>query len=406
MIAQLLGRLTAALPRGPEGLVWWLVLVQSLGITAVLPVLPLYASEQGADLHFVGLMVGAYMATSLVCQYPAGWLSDRFGRRGLMFAGLAAYALASLGFLVFRSPEAFVVLRGIEGIAGACFTPAALAYVADRAPEGERGRRLAHLTVAQNGGMLVGPAIGGALASLCGLASPFVALAVLCLGGALLTARLPGAGRAAARERHREQAMSGAGWAEVRWALFTGLAARALAGGFAMGLYESVWALYLKDLGASTWLISMSWTAFALPAIVLAGVAGRLIDSTGPARLVVWGTLFSSLLVASYAMTERIEVVLFLSVIDGIGFAFAYPAQNALTMLVSPEALRGRVIGLVAGISTLGALVGAVLTPPLLGRGPVWCFGAGGAVLFASGLVLAAAVSIEGKKTRLSPQAQ
>lgn len=403
MITQHLDRIKAAVPSGPEGLVWWLVLIQSLGITAVLPVLPLYASEQGADLHFVGLMVGAYMATNLLCQYPAGWLSDRFGRRGLMFAGLAGYALASLGFLFFRSPEAFVVLRGLEGMAGACFTPAALAYVADRSPSEERGSRLAHLTVAQNGGMLIGPALGGALASACGLASPFVALAALCLGGALLTAKLPGAGRAAAQARQQAQASAGAGWAEVRWALFTGLAARALAGGFAMGLYESVWALYLKDLGATTWLISMSWTAFALPAIVLAGVAGRLIDSAGPSRLVVWGTLFSSLLVASYAMTDRIEMVLFLSVIDGLGFAFAYPAQNALTVLVSPEALRGRVIGIVSGISTLGALVGAVVTPPLLGKGPLWCFGAGGAVLFASGVILAAAVAIEGQKSNLSP---
>lgn len=402
----MLGRIKAAVPSGPEGLVWWLVLVQSLGITAVLPVLPLYASEQGADLHFVGLMVGAYMATNLLCQYPAGWLSDRFGRRGLMFAGLAAYALASLGFLFFRSPEAFVTLRGLEGIAGACFTPAALAYVADRAPEGERGQRLAHLTVAQNGGMLVGPALGGALASGCGLASPFVALAALCMVGALMTARLPGAGRAAARARHRAQATSGAGWAEVRWALFSGLSARALAGGFAMGLYESVWALYLKDLGATTWLISMSWTAFALPPILLAGIAGRLIDSAGPSRLVVWGTLFSSLLVACYALTDRIEMVLFLSVIDGIGFAFAYPAQNALTVLVSPEALRGRVIGLVSGISTLGALVGAVMTPPLLGKGPMWCFGVGGAVLFASGGALAVAVAIERGKTKLAPNPQ
>ncbi|MNL40735.1 hypothetical protein D3C87_1631050 [compost metagenome] len=75
-------------------------------------------------------------------------------------------------------------------------------------------------------------------------------------------------------------------------------------------------------------------------------------------------------------------------------------------MLVAPEALRGRVIGLVAGISTLGALIGAVLTPPLLGKAPIWCFGMGGAVLFASGLALAVAVAIDKSQARLSPQAQ
>ncbi|MNX69188.1 hypothetical protein D3C86_1004000 [compost metagenome] len=51
----------------------------------------------------------------------------------------------------------------------------------------------------------------------------------------------------------------------------------------------------------------------------------------------------------------------------------------------------------------MGALVGAVVTPLLLGKSPLWCFGTGGLVLFVSGAILAGAVAIERSKMRLAP---
>lgn len=373
------------LPRGPEGLVWYLVLLQSVGVTAVLPVLPLYANQHGADLAFIGWMVGAYMAANLVATYPAGWLSDRVGRRSLMAAGMALYGLASFGFLVFQHPWAFVLLRAIEGIAGACFTPTAIAYVADRSAPETRGARLAELTAAQYVGLLAGPAIGGALASWLGFGAPFWVLAVLCVLSAGFVARLPGAGRAAAAERREAPG----GWDGVMWSVVVGIGARALAGGFAVALYETVWAIYLRDLGATTWEISLSWTLFAVPPIVLAGVAGRLIDRTGPRGPILWGTAFSGLIVATYALTRRVELLLLLGVVDGIGFAFAYPAQNALMVAAAPEALRGRVIGLVTALGTVGSLVGVVVVPRLYPMGPLWVFGVTSLLLVGSAGVLA-----------------
>lgn len=372
------------LPRGPEGLLWSLVLLQSVGVTAVLPVLPLYASAHGADLAFIGWMVGAYMAANLVASYPAGWLSDKLGRRLLMAAGMALYGVASLGFVVFPQPGAFVLLRAVEGVAGACFVPTALAYVADRSPPEVRGSRLTQLTAAQYVGFLVGPALGGALASLWGFASPFWVLAVLCVLAAGLLARLPEATGARAPDARAEAAA----WSEVRWQPVAGIGVRAVASGFAVALYETIWALYLRDLGATTWQISLSWTLFAVPPILLAGVAGRLIDRSGPAGPVRWGTLFSGLVVVSYALTRRVDLMLWLGVVDGIGFAFAYPAQNAVVVSAAPESLRGRVIALVTALGTVGSLAGVVIIPRLYPIGPLWVFGLTSGLLVASALVL------------------
>lgn len=389
-----------AVPRGPEGVVWWLALVQASGMSAVLPVLPLYADQYGADLGFIGLMVGAYMAANLIGLPPAGWLSDRFGRRLLMALGLIGFGVASLGFLIFPNPVAFVVLRACEGLAAACFTPAALAYVADRAPDGQRGQRIAQLTVAQNVGFLAGPAFGGLLVTLFGLASPFWALALLCGIGGLLVAKLPGGGRADAQAR---QAKTGGKdpvgiWKQVRWLPFAGLCTRVLASGFAIGMYESIWAIYLKDLGGTPWQVSISWTFFALPAILLAGVAGRTIDRHGPARPLVLGALFSAIMVMSYGLTQNVWLLIVLGIVEGMGFAFAYPAQSTMMVQLAPEVLRGRVIGLVSSMSTVGALIGAMATPHLYKNGPFWVFAVTSGLLVATALILAVTLWVSSKR--------
>ena len=311
-----------------------------------------------------------------------------------MAVGLLGFAVASFGFLIFHSPVAFVILRACEGLAAACFTPAALAYVADRAPEGQRGQRIAQLTVAQNTGFLVGPVFGGVLVMAFGLSAPFWALAVLCGVGGLLVSKLPGGGRADARER---RAKTGGRdpvgiWKKVRWLPFAGLGARVLANGFAIGMYESIWAIYLKDLGGSAWQVSLSWTFFALPAILLAGLAGRTIDRAGPARPLVLGALFSAILVLSYGMTQNVWLLIILGVVEGIGFAFAYPAQSTMTVQIAPEALRGRVIGLVSSMSTIGALIGAMVTPLLYKNGPFWVFAVTSGLLVSTALILALAI--------------
>jgi MFS family permease len=133
----------------------------------------------------------------------------------------------------------------------------------------------------------------------------------------------------------------------------------------------------------------LSWTLFALPAIILAGVAGRTIDRGGPARPLVLGALFSAVLVMSYGMTQNITALLLLGVIEGIGFAFAYPAQSAMMVQIAPEALRGRVIGLITSMSTIGALIGAMGTPLLYKNSPFWVFAVTSSVLFVSALLLA-----------------
>jgi MFS family permease len=391
--------LGSLIPPGPEGLVWWLTALASIGVTSVIPLFPLYASEQGADLRMIGVMTAAFLVTNLCCLYAAGKLSDRLGRRPLMAAGLLGFALCSLGFLWMRDPWAFVALRAVEGVAAACFLPAALAYVADRYPAAERGVRIAQLAMAENLGLLIGPVFGGVLAASFGLGSLFASLAVMCGLGGVMVYNLPKDDVHVDPEAH--QARGPGHWNEVRRGMLTGVATRAMAGGFAFGLYQTIWPLYMKRLGAVPWDVSMSWTLFAVPSVLLAAFSGKLIDRRGPAIPAVLGASFSAVVVGSYALTPNITGLLVLCMIEGIGFAFAYPAQNALTIQAASPAMRGRVIGVVTAVKTFGALVGALATPWLYGVSPRYCFGATSLVLLVGAVVLALALFWEHRQPPL-----
>jgi DHA1 family multidrug resistance protein-like MFS transporter len=384
------------IPPGPEGLVWWLTALASLGVTSVIPLFPLYASEQGADLSMIGLMTAAFLVTNLSCLYGAGRLSDKLGRRPLMAVGLLAFALCSLGFLWFPDPWAFVALRAVEGVAAACFLPAALAYVADRYPVEERGTRIAQLAMAENLGLLLGPVFGGVVAASFGIPSLFGILAAMCGVGGVMIYNLP-----PDAEHHDPEAphtAATAGWKDVRMGLLAGVATRAMAGGFAFGLYQTVWPIYIRHLGGSAWDVSLSWTCFALPSVLLAAFSGKLIDRHGAGHPAVWGAGLSALVVGSYWLVQGVPALMLLCVLEGIGFAFAYPAQNALTVQTSPGPMRGRVIGTVTAVKTGGSLVGALAVPWLYGLGLFYCFGVTGLVLLVGAVALACALVFDGKR--------
>lgn len=384
-------------------LVWWLTLVMGMGVTAVVPILPLYARAHGIDVMTLGWLVAAYLAANLLAAYPAGWLSDVIGRRALMGIGLAGYGLASLGLMFTADPLAMGTLRAIEGVAGACFLPAAIAYIGDNAPPGQHAERLANLGIAQNMGLLLGPVFGGLAANAWGLAAPFGLLAGASFAGALLLLGVPASGSGAVAPKPEAPATPPAtapadvadksGLQGVLVWLVAGLALRALCTGIASGLYETVWPIYMSDLGADTWTIGMSWTLFAVPSLLLARPVARAINRYGGGPVAIGAGVLSTVATVAYAATSRIDLLLVWCVVDGIAYACTAPAVMVLAFRAASAATRGRVMGAIGTTATLGTLVGALWMPVLYVRLPALSFYlASGAILtsvFALGLCLA-----------------
>jgi MFS family permease len=95
-----------------------------------------------------------------------------------------------------------------------------------------------------------------------------------------------------------------------------------------------------------------------------------------------------------------------LSAIEGIGVAIAYPAYTALLVQVGPEAVRGRVIGCISTIRTIGVLTASFVVPGIYARDPALCFGLTSIVLVGGVLWLAVGLILDTRSGHRQPMAK
>jgi DHA1 family multidrug resistance protein-like MFS transporter len=343
------------------------VFINGTGVGSVLPVLPLFLRERGGSYTMVGVVVGANLVAQFLGQYPAGRLSDRVGRRPLMIGGLVVAGTAIAAFALPLSIGWLIALRFVQGLGAAAFRPGSRAVVADLVPAQERGIAYGWLAGADLSGLIVGPALGGLLAvfgrrtvfEVTGLA---LLLAAMVVAFALESRRVPLA--ADARPPVQTAAVVRAGVSAVR-----GLAMLSLGIGFVYGVYNVVWSLYMKALGASDWVVGLSFTLFALPLVLTAPLAGWASDRLDRRWLAVGGTATTALLAPIYPFLTSIPAVIGVGIIEGSSAAFAEPSINAFLMSAVPAEQRGRALGTVGTAEAAAKAVGALIGGTLFGLG-------------------------------------
>ena len=117
--------------------------LRMLGLFIILPIFALYAEKlPGGQSHLLmGIALGAYGLTQAILQIPAGWMSDRYGRKPIIYIGLVIFALGS--FIAASADNIYWVIAGraIQG-AGA-INAAVMALTADLTREEHRTKAMA-----------------------------------------------------------------------------------------------------------------------------------------------------------------------------------------------------------------------------------------------------------------------
>ncbi|EOC3068204.1 Bcr/CflA family multidrug efflux MFS transporter [Cronobacter malonaticus] len=130
--------------RPDKGFLCWLAGLSVLGFLATDMYLPAFAVIE-ADLHTVPSAISAslslFLAGFALAQLVWGPLSDRFGRRPVLLAGLGIFALGCLGTVWVESAGALLALRFIQAV-GVCSAAVSWqALVTDRYPA-QQARRI------------------------------------------------------------------------------------------------------------------------------------------------------------------------------------------------------------------------------------------------------------------------
>lgn len=146
------------------------------GMFIILPVFALWAQARpGWSLTLVGVALGAYGLTQAILQLPFGWLSDRYGRKPILYFGLALFAAGSLLCALSETPWALIAGRVLQG-AGA-ISGVVIAMAADLTRVSQRTKAMA----------IIGSTIGAVFA-LSFVASPVLEQAIGVPGIFALTA--------------------------------------------------------------------------------------------------------------------------------------------------------------------------------------------------------------------------
>ena len=160
-----------------------------LGLFMVLPVFALYAHDlPGATPLLVGLAIGAYGLTQAVFQIPLGLLSDRIGRKPVLYGGLAVFAIGSLVAALADNIQWIILGRAIQG-AGA-IAAVAIALTADLTRDEVRTKGMAAIGISVALSFAVALVIGPPLARWVGMSGIFWVTLVMAVAGMVILARV------------------------------------------------------------------------------------------------------------------------------------------------------------------------------------------------------------------------
>lgn len=358
--------MTAA--RNPIPFVFVTRLLDAMGFSIIMPVLPNLLMSMGAPnvaaaSRIAGGLLVTYAVFQFFCGPIIGNLSDRFGRRPVILASLAAFAL-DYGLMGFAPTIGWLFLgRAVAGIAGAVYVPAN-AYVADVTPRERRAHAFGIVSSAFGLGFIVGPAIGGTLGEL-GPRAPFFAAAALAalnflFGLIVLPESLPRERRRAFSWRRANPV--GALLSLSHYPSVLGYALVVFAFLLANIVYPSTWAFYTTArFDWSSGMIGLSLVATGIAmALVQALLTGRVAKRIGEARTALFGLGVAAAAALSYAFIRQPWMVFVMTAL-GAPQALTFPSLNAVMTQHTPPDAQGELQGGVASVMALANVGGPLL---------------------------------------------
>ncbi len=141
------------------------IFIDMLGFGIIIPILPIFTKELGAQDYQIGLIAMIYPIMNFFFAPLWGTLSDRYGRRPII---LISVFITGLAYLVFAQVSGLAILffsRMLSGI-GSANISVAQAYISDVTSVKERTKSLGFLGAAFGIGFIIGPTIGGYLKSI------------------------------------------------------------------------------------------------------------------------------------------------------------------------------------------------------------------------------------------------
>jgi MFS transporter, DHA1 family, tetracycline resistance protein len=344
-----------------------IVFIDLLGFGIILPILPLYAQQFGAEPNEATLLVAIYSLMQFLFAPLWGSLSDRYGRRPILLLTLFGSVIAYAGLGFANSLVILFIARGLAGMmAGNIAT--AQAYIADITTPTNRARGMGIIGAAFGLGFIFGPAIGGFLTGtnpenanfhLPALFAGGLSLLALLCALILLPESLNSETKAKIQlHRSRQRRLN---WLHLlqrpQLAMLIGIYFLVT---FAVAAMDSTLALWSKE--ELNWGPQQTSYLFAFMGIVCTVVQGGLIGflkkQLGEIKSLTLGIIGLGLGLLLIGFSQNLVLLLIATTFISWGISVTQPILNSLISQITDLEDQGQILGIASSCSALARIGG------------------------------------------------
>ncbi len=335
------------------------------GNGVVSPILSLYAQTFGVASTLVGMLVTIFGIGRLIANLPAGILSQRFGRRPMLFIGPLIVAGSSAFAAMTHDFTMLLVWRLVQGVGSGIYMTASLASIADISPPQHRASNMALYQAALQLGATIGPAAGGFLAQWFGYAAPFWAYMVV---GILASLTAVSSFEDTLNKTEASKPLpSSVSKRGMMTPSFTAVCILTCVIFFTrvVSLYQLVPQLATETLHLDVGVVGAALTFCALTNFLVLPASAPLIDRFG-ARAVVGGASAFTVAGLFLLWIAQSQTMFWVSIfVLGIGGGVSYPAISSFTISCLSRERYGAGMGMQRTFGDVGFVFGPVIAGAL-----------------------------------------
>jgi len=325
----------------------------------IFPLVPLLAHDLGSSSAMIGLIVGAFSLLSFFLAIPIGGFTDRFGVRRMLFLGVLLN-IASALLLLYPSHVLFLMVSQIFGGLGfQLHVVASQSFIACLDSPYRRERGFGYLAFSAAFGQMLGPVLGGVIASRLNFHDAFFVALLLSIAGLMVLGF---------REQREVYCLGpyslkeDLGRAAVTFSdsrMFAVLAFTFVII-FAVSLRTSFLPVLLAKRGMVEAHVGLMISLFAVSMTIIRPFVGRIFQAFSRRNMTAFSTLSVAVgvglipLLASWPMTA-LMVCLF-----GLGFGLTQPLSMVMVADLADPEHPGMAMGVRFVAITLGNLLGPV----------------------------------------------
>ena len=359
----------------------------SMGYGSLFTLLAEFREKFGFSETELGFITAVGFFAGVMAQIGLARFADQGYVWLLVHGGVIVAIVSMLSMATADEIWQFTAARFFLGAGTGATGPAIRRILITRDPA-NMGQNLGTMGAFDISGFVLGPVAAGLLAEFINLRAPFLFMAGLYTLIYVWIFRLDlSAGEVAT--------------AKIRvWGLFRirPLQSGMLAGAAfftTIGVFETSWAVLLDDLGASTLVIALSISLFAIPMIPLAPFGGKLAQRRGPMRVMPFSILGAVACMFVYGYVEFVWVLIAVSAAHAMFDAFTMPAGQLAVALSAPMKQAAAAQGLYGALGLVIAGLAALATGWVYDTwGPEALFTGASAVMV---VALAGAVALGGE---------